>query len=184
VNAVRKPLPRRKGQRFEASTTSRGGRITLENLTFIPAHTQLRLLRDQIIVAPLDVVHSRYLLVRSDSSTLIRGKIVGAGPGHYPNYYLDKHGRKNPPRHERAQVCAGMTFVPNPVRVGDVVHLDGRNTGKSAFDAFYWGDQYCIHARAEDVAGIEEEVEKSEAREQVGYMPDGEPAFMVYEKPT
>lgn len=161
MNAVRKP---RKGQRFEHSTTSRGGRITDENITFVPAGTKLRPLRDQLIVAPMDVIHSRFLIVRSESSTLIRGNVVASGPGHYPNYYLDKHGRKNPPRHERAQVCAGMTFVPNPVKVGDVVHLDGRNTGKSAFDAFYYGDTYCIHARAEDVAGIEEgETEFSEA---------------------
>lgn len=154
-NRSNRPRHRPKGKRFEPSKVGRGVRMTDENLTFIPVDTQLRLLRDQLIVEPMDVVHSRVLIVRSESSTLIRGKVVGAGPGHYPNYYLDKQGRKNPPRHERAQICGGMTFVPNPVKVGDIVHLDGRNTGKSAFDAFYWGDRYCIHARAEDVAGVE-----------------------------
>jgi hypothetical protein len=150
----RRKRQRPKGKRYEPQGL--GVKMTDENITFIPAHFTLKPLRDQIIIEPLDVVHSRILIVRSDSSTLIRGKVVAAGPGHYPNYYLDKQGRRNPPRHERAQICAGTTFVPMPVSIGDIVHLDGRNTGKSAFDAFYHGDRYCIHARAEDIAGIEE----------------------------
>jgi hypothetical protein len=152
---LRKPVRARKGQRFENSRTERGGRITEENLAFIPRDMKIHPLRDQIIVAPMDVVHSRVLIVPPHSSKLVRGKVMAAGPGHYPNGYLDQWGNKNPPKHQRTAMVAGMVFVSMPVKVGDIVHLDGRNTGKSAFEAFYWGDRYCIHARAEDVAGVE-----------------------------
>ena len=85
----------------------------------------------------------------------MRAIVVAIGPGHYPNVYRDKEGNKNPPKGKRATVEAGMIFVPTEVRVGDIVHLDGRQTGKSAFDSFYWGTRYCLHARQEDCAGVE-----------------------------
>lgn len=126
-----------------------------ENIAFIPAHFKINPLRDQIVVAPMEVIHSRVLIVPPHSSKLVRGKVIAAGPGHYPNGYMDKDGNKNPPKHKRVQVYAGTLFVPNPVKVGDIVHLDGRQTGRTAFDAFYWGQVYCLHARAEDVAAVE-----------------------------
>jgi co-chaperonin GroES (HSP10) len=148
----------RKGQRFSQSKVGRGVAMTDENLTFIPAGTKLKPLRDQIIIEPMDIMHSRVLIIPPHESKLIRGKVIAAGPGHYPNRYLDKNGDRIPDGRKvgRTQIVAGTVFVPNPVRVGDTVHLDGRQTGKSAFDAFYWGPKYCIHARAEDVAGVED----------------------------
>jgi hypothetical protein len=145
----RRNRQRPKGKRYEPSMAGRGMTMTDENLTFIPAETQLRLLRDQMIIAPMDVLHSRILIIPPHSSVLIRGKVLAAGPGYYPNRY--DHSEK----HKRTKVMAGTVFVPMSVKVGDVVHLDGRQTGKSAFDAFYWGDKYCIHCRQEDVAGVE-----------------------------
>lgn len=140
---------RRKGQRFEHSKSERGGRITEENITFIPADVKLRPLRDQLIIEPMDVLHSRLLIIPPHQSVLVRGKVIAAGPGLYPNRY--DHAEK----HRRTKVMAGDVFRPTEVKIGDVVHLDGRNTGKGAFEAFYWGEKYCIHAREEDVAGLE-----------------------------
>ena len=109
-----------------------------------------------MIVQPMDVVHSRVLIVPPHKSKLVRGKVLAIGPGHYPLIYMDKDGNRGAPRGKRAKIAWGEVFVPTEVKVGDIVHLDGRNTGKSAFDAFYWGDKYCLHAREADCAGIEE----------------------------
>ena len=139
---------RPKGKRFEQSQFGRGVTMTDENITFIPADCQLRLLRDQIIIAPMDVLHSRVLIIPPHRSALVRGKVIATGPGHYPNRY-------DGPKGKRTKIMAGTVFVPITVKVGDIVHLDGRQTGKSAFDCFYWGSKYCLHAREADVAGIE-----------------------------
>jgi len=140
---------RRKGLRYEPHATMRGVAMTDENITFIPADCKLKPMRDQLIIQPMDVLHSRVLIVPPHRSTLVRGKVIAAGPGHYPNRY-------DGPKGKRTKMMAGTIYVPNPVKSGDIVHLDGRQTGKSAFDAFYWGDKYCIHARTEDVAAVED----------------------------
>jgi hypothetical protein len=133
---------------FQRSQTERGLSLSTETIDFIPADTKLRCLRDQMIVEPLEVLHSRVLVIPPHSSKLVRGKVLAIGPGHYPNRY-------DGPKGKRTKMMAGTVFVPTEVKPGQIVHLDGRNTGKGAFDAFYWGDKYCIHARQEDVAGIE-----------------------------
>lgn len=141
---VRKPPSRRKGQRFEPSKVARGVAMTDENLTFIPAGTQLRLLRDQMIVEPLDVIHSRILILPPSEKTL-RAKVVAIGPGVYPIQY-DHHDK-----HKRTKCWWGMAFVPTTVKPGEIVRLEGFNA-----DGFFWGTKYCVHAREEDVIGIEE----------------------------
>jgi hypothetical protein len=155
----RRMRQRPKGKRFEPSQSGRGVVMTDENITFIPADCKLRMLRDQLVIEPMDVLHSRTLIVPPHRSKLVRGKIIAAGPGLYPNRYADKLGRILPDgrdKSKRALVLAGTVFRPVTVKVGQIVHLDGRQTGKGAFEAFYWGDKYCLHAREEDVAGVEE----------------------------
>ena len=137
-----------KRRHFQHSRTERGMALTCETIDFIPESCNLRPLRDQMIVQPIDVVHSRILVVREFGSKLVRAKVLAIGPGHYPNHY-------DGPKGKRTKMMAGTVFVPTEVKVGQIVHLDGRQTGRSAFDSFYWGDKYCLHARQEDVAGIE-----------------------------
>lgn len=137
-----------KRRHFQSALSDRGMMLNPETIDFIPAHINLRCLRDQMIVQPLDIVHSRVLIVKEFGSKLVRGQVLAIGPGHYPNRY-------NGPKGKRTKIMAGEIFVPTEVKIGQIVHLDGRQTGKAAFDAFYWGDRYCIHARQEDVAGIE-----------------------------
>jgi co-chaperonin GroES (HSP10) len=120
-----------------------------ETIDFIPASCKLKPLRDQMIVEPINVVHSKVLIVPPHTSKLVRAKVLAIGPGTYPNRY-------DGPKGKRTKVMAGMVFVPTEVKVGDIVHLDGRNTGKSAFDAFYHGDKYCLHCREADVASVED----------------------------
>lgn len=136
-------------RQFRHSSTERGVQFSTETIDFIPADVKLRCLRDQMIVEPIDVMHSHVLVIPPHSSKLVRGKVRAIGPGHYPNRY-------DGPKGKRTKIMAGTIFVPTTVKVGDIVHLDGRQTGKGAFDAFYWGSQYCLHAREADVAGIEQ----------------------------
>jgi co-chaperonin GroES (HSP10) len=136
--------PRPKGRRFEASKSERGVRMTDENLAFIPADHVIRPLRDQMVVEPLDVVHSRILIV-PDTSDPVRGIVKAIGPGHYRTQYDHRDKRK------RTKAWAGMQFIPTEVKVGQTVLLDPH----LKFDLFYWGDVAHIHCRQEDVCGIE-----------------------------
>jgi hypothetical protein len=141
---------RPKGKRFTPSRIDRGVTMTDENLTFIPHDVDLRCLRDQMIVEPIDVLHSRILIIPPHSSVLVRARVLRVGPGLYPNRYDHRD------KHKRTRVMAGEVFRPTEVKEGQTVHLDGRQSGKDAFEAFYWGDIYCIHCREEDVAGVED----------------------------
>jgi co-chaperonin GroES (HSP10) len=148
--SAREALKRRsrlrpKGKRFVPSKTERGGHITDENLVFIPADWTLKPLRDQMIIEPLDVVQSRILVLPPQEKTL-RGRVLAVGPGHYPTQY-DHWDKK-----KRTKCWAGMAFVPAQTKIGDIVRLEGFNS-----EGFFWGDKYCVHAREEDVAAVEDD---------------------------
>jgi len=134
---------RQRGKRFIPSREGRGVAMHDENITFIPADTKLRPLRDQMIVEPLDVVQSRILILPPSDKTL-RGRVLAIGPGYYPTQYDSRD------RHKRTKSWAGMAFVPCETKVGDIVRLEGYNN-----ESFFWGDKYCVHAREQDVVGTE-----------------------------
>jgi len=140
-----RPNPRN----YRPSTTERGGHLSQETINFIPASCKLRPLRDQMIVEPLDVVMSRLLIIPPHSTKLVRGIVRAIGPGHYPHRY--DHAEK----HKRTKVFAGTVFQPLECRVGQIVHLDGRQTGTGAFEQFWYGDKIHLHCREADVAGVE-----------------------------
>jgi hypothetical protein len=142
--AARKMRP----SQYDPSTTGRGLTLTPRTLNFIPASSRLRPLRDQMIVAPADVVHSRILIV-PPSGKPVRGKVLAIGPGHYPTQYDHRD------KHKRTKSWAGMTFMPTEVKVGQIVHLGGMEIGGYSFEGMYWGDKYVIHCREQDVAGVE-----------------------------
>jgi hypothetical protein len=139
----RHPRKGRKGMRFDPSRTSRGVGLSEENLTFIPADVKLRSLRDQMIVEPIDVIRSRILVLPPQDKTL-RAKVLTVGPGHYPTQYDHRE------KHKRTKAWAGLGFMPTEVKVGDIVRLEGFNS-----EGFFWGTKYCVHAREQDVCGIE-----------------------------
>lgn len=140
----RRNRTRPKGKRFEASKSERGVRMTDENLTFIPANFDIRPLRDQMIVEPLDVVHSRILIIPPGGDP-VRGIVKAIGPGHYRKQYDHRE------KHKRTKVWEGMQFIPTEVKVGETVFLDPN----LKFEQFFWGDRLHIHCRQEDVAYIE-----------------------------
>ena len=110
-----------------------------------------------MIVAPLDVIHSRILIVPGTGKPM-RGIVRAVGPGHYPTRYQDEHGHYLPDwnRAKRKKAAPGIRFVPTTVKVGDIVQMGGMEHGGYSFEAFFHGDVYCIHCREADVALIED----------------------------
>jgi co-chaperonin GroES (HSP10) len=141
----RRNRTRPKGKRYEPSKTERGVTMTDENLTFIPAGTHIRPLRDRMVVEPLDTVHSRFIIVPPGGDP-VRGVVKAIGPGLYRKQYDSRE------KHKRTKVWEGMQFVPTTVKVGETVLLDPH----LKYEQFFWGDILHIHAREEDVAGIEQ----------------------------
>jgi hypothetical protein len=131
----------------QPSNTGRGVRFGGETLAIIPADNVLRPLRDQLIVEPLGVMHSRYILV-VDSNKPVRGIVKAAGPGCYPKKY--DHAEK----HKRSKMWDSKRFQPTEVKVGDVVELGGAEHGGYSFESFWWGDVLHLHCREADVCGI------------------------------
>lgn len=124
-----------------------GSRSGGETLTFIPAESNLRPLRDQIIIEPLDVVHSRRILI-ADRTKPLRGRVLAVGPGHYPRRY------DRPEKHQRKRMWDSKVFQPTQVKVGDLVELGGAEIGGYSFEQIYWGERLCLICREADVAGV------------------------------
>lgn len=145
-----------------------GVRFGGETLQYVPADQNLRPLRDQLIVEPLEVVYSRWVYVHANTKPL-RGIVLAAGPGHYPSYYLDKHGERLPDhkRGERKERAHGKHFVPTEVKAGDVIELGGAENGGYSFEQFWWGDVLCLHCTERDVAVVVD-IPEAEARAQAG----------------
>lgn len=142
--------------KFSPSKIGRGLSAASESLTLIAPNERLRPLRDQMIVEPLDIVHSTILIVHSDTKP-VRGIVRAVGPGHYPASYLDKNGDRLPDhkRKERKEKAHGKHFVPTQVKVGDIVHLGGMEHKGYAFETFVHGSKLMVSCTERDVACIE-----------------------------
>ncbi len=126
---------------------ARGSYIPQETLTFIPESCTLRCLRDQLIIEPLDVVFSRYLIVPQGKP--IRGICRVAGPGVWPLAYDHRE------KHLRTKVYHGkVPFRPTATKVGDIVWAGGLERTYN-FEQFWHGDTLMFHCRDEDICGVE-----------------------------
>jgi len=132
----------------EHAPNRRSASLSGSSATFVPAESSIRCLRDQLIVEPLDVIHSRTLIVPKDKTKPLRGIVRAVGPGCYPKRY------DHPDKHKRSKMWDSKQFRPTVVRVGDLVELGGAEHGGYAFQTFYWGDMLCLWCREEDVAGV------------------------------
>ena len=66
--------------------SSHSASLNHDSNTDVPASANIRPLRDQIIVEPLNVVLSQHIIVHEDLKP-VRGIVKAVGPGHYPNKY-------------------------------------------------------------------------------------------------
>ena len=144
---IQQQTPRMRGTAAEAMRGSRGQRFGGETCTVIGDHETLRPLRDTLIVEPLDVIYSRYLIVRNTHKPL-RGRVLAVGPGHYPKRY--DHAEK----HKRTKTWDSKRFLPTEVKVGDIVELGGSEIEGYAFEAHLWGEKRILVCTERDVAGV------------------------------
>ena len=129
---------------LDAKPYSRGAEISHKTATRIPAEAKLRPLKDWLIVAPHDRTISAIIEVVSEEKP-IRGTVLATGPGRYPIRY------NHPEKNKRTKMWDSKAFRPCDVQVGDTVGFEPR-----AFQSLYWGDQFCLMIREEDVTGIHE----------------------------
>ena len=154
------PLQRKRHlSNAQASRTERGARFGGETLTFISGDQNIRPLRDRLIVEPLEIVYSRYLIVDHRTKPL-RGIVKAAGPGTYPKQY------DHPEKHKRTKMWDSKHFRPTQVKVGDVVELGGSEIGGYAFEQFWWGEVLHLHCQEGDVCCVREDLTADEARAQ------------------
>lgn len=123
-----------------------GVRIGNETLAGIPACMNVRPLRDQIVVEPLDWQPSQIIAVAYQGKPL-RGRVLAVGPGCYPKKY-------NGPKGKRTKSWDSKHFQPTELKVGDVVELGGLEIGGYLHPTFRWGDKECVMCREADVAMV------------------------------
>lgn len=122
--------------------------LSWDSLTRIPAEKSIRCTGDHIIVEPLDVVHSAFLIVLEETRP-VRGIVKVVGPGRHPIRY------NHPDKSRRTKMWYSPYFQPTEVKVGDVVELGSPQDGRGyAFQSFIWGDKLHIGCTERDVAAV------------------------------
>lgn len=89
--------------------------------TIFPAGTTLRLLRDRLLLRPLDWTPSRIITVIRRGRP-VRGVVEAIGPGRLLRRY-----RPHPTDPYKRTYVDTARFIPTELRVGDVVELGGLN---------------------------------------------------------
>ena len=136
---------------------ARSARLTHDSNTDVPAEKDIRPLRDQIILEPINVALSKIIVVHEDTKPL-RGIVKRVGPGCYPKVY------DHPDKHRRTKMWDSEVFQPCVVKPGDVVELGGYGHQGYTFPSFYWGGKLHLIIREADVSGVLEGVEADAAR--------------------
>ena len=142
---------------IESARDGRSSRVTHESNTDIKADETILPLRDHIIVEPLNVVLSQYIIVREEVKPL-RGIIKAVGPGHYPKKY------DHPEKHKRTLMWDSEVFEPTTVKVGDVIELGGYDFKGYSFPTIYWGGKLHLICREADVSGVRDDLTAEQAR--------------------
>lgn len=125
---------------------SQGVRIGNETSTLVPGSAQIRPLRDQIILEPLDWEPSKIIAVAYTGKPL-RGIVRAIGPGVYPKRY-------DGPKGKRTKTWDSKAFRPCDVKVGDTVELGGLELGGYLHMSFLWGAKQMVICREEDIAVV------------------------------
>ena len=125
-----------------------GERVDTPTNAYVSAKENVRPLRDQIILEPLEWEPSKVIRVAYTGKPL-RGRVKAIGPGRYRRKY-------NGPKGLRTQSWLGKHFLPTEVKVGDIVELGGLELRGYAFQTFIWGTKEYVICSEQDVTGIVE----------------------------
>jgi co-chaperonin GroES (HSP10) len=128
-----------------------GVRIGNETHTRVPRGTNIRPLRDQIIVEPLEWKPSAVLTVIYQGKPL-RGTVKAVGPGCFPKRY-------DGPKGKRSKTWDSKAFRPTELIVGDLVEFGGLELRGYLFQTFLWGDIEHVICREEDCALVCDDAE-------------------------
>ena len=140
---------------------ARSARLSHESNTDVPADKDIRPLRDQIILEPINVVLSRTIIVHEDTKPL-RGIVKRVGPGCFPKVY------DHPDKHKRTKMWDSEVFQPCVVKEGDVVELGGYGHQGYTFPTVRWGGVEHLIIREADVSGVLEGMTADRARAEAG----------------
>lgn len=116
----------------------------------IESVSQMRMMRDQILLKPLDWEPSKIISVVRKGRPL-RGEVMAIGPGLHPI----KYRKTNDPNVRIADYS--KNFRPTEVKVGDVVELGGLNQFDGQgymFPEVVVGNVTMIICTERDVAGV------------------------------
>jgi hypothetical protein len=109
------------------TTIQSGRRLNDRSLNFVSGRISPR--EDWLIIKPLPP-HLSQTLHAEWNGEAVRGEVVAAGPGKYPNVHKRgfRPGKDGKPVEFR-EVRKSRCFVPTQVKVGDIVQLGGMDVG-------------------------------------------------------
>ncbi len=117
----------------------------------LPGGTKLRMLRDRILLRPLDWVPSSLIQVVRHGRPL-RGVVEAVGPGRLYRRYRTQGNKRD--------YIETNHFIPTQVKVGDVVELGGLNVYDGLgynFPQITIGTETFIVCQEQDVAFVSEQ---------------------------
>jgi hypothetical protein len=124
------------------------------HVEILPAGTKLRLLRDRILVRPLDWEPSRIISVVRRGRP-VRGVVVAVGPGRLLRRY-----RPHPTDSRKRTYVDTARFIPTELGPGDIVELGGLNAYDGQgynFPQVMIGNELHLICQEQDVAGVVEQ---------------------------
>lgn len=130
----------------------RGAQLVHKSATYVEEHENIRPLRDQLVVEPLERQFSPTILVVHEAKP-VRGIVRAAGPGVYLNGY------DHPEKHKRTKMWATVKFRQTQVKVGQIVQWEDNRD----FLTFFWGSKLMLILREEDVVGVSETLDSGTA---------------------
>jgi co-chaperonin GroES (HSP10) len=133
-------------------TISSGQRLHDKGHTFVEG--QIRPLREKLIVKPLPP-HLSQTIHADWNGEPVRGQVIAAGPGTYPNI----HTRGKRDGKDFRTVRESSAFRPCDVQVGDIVHLGGMEIGGYLWPHIMVNGEDHIICSEQDVCGIEVDYE-------------------------
>jgi hypothetical protein len=133
------------------AAAERGVRFADKTVNFVTPGQRIRPLRDQIIVKPLPLGLGERICA-DWVGQVVRGTIVAAGPGCYPNIHA-RGFKDGKPYHT---IRASRVFRATEVKIGDEVELGGLEIGGYLFPKVWYAGDWCVICREQDVAILHE----------------------------
>lgn len=135
-------------------TIQEGVRLHDKSLNFVSG--KVRPKEDWLIVKPLPPNLSQTIAANWNGEA-VRGKVIAAGPGKYPNIHTKgfRPGKDGKPEQFRT-VRKSKVFVPTEVKPGEVVQLGGMDIGGYLWKHLILDGEDHIWCMEADVCFVEE----------------------------